>query len=485
MTAQIGLPQSLRAEFATWRRSAVARLPLAGLAFGLVNTVVMVGIGGGAGWERAFGQQNLWAVFAGPMLTALLVAGSSRIDRAARGGGTWYRPVRPVFRRLSRFTDLAMRVLLLNFLAVVPMLLVIGLLSDVTRIPWGRAVELLVVLWASQLGVVAMLLWLAMHVGWLVVLGGGLVWTVLGVLFAESPSWPLLPFTWMLRGALPITGTHANGIALPPGDPLAAASPWAPMLLGAVLAVPFLLLPRLNRPVPRASRRSEPERAAQAAAEAERPGHPRVLRAMLATLNRTALWWLCPAAVGMVALWLPWHDPARSVELFTLVVLPIGTSVLGMVIWQATGQGWRAVAARPTGTTGPALALTGITLTITALVSLATALVYLAAGLPLAHTWPIALTGAVVGAMLTAAGLWLAVRTSLVISVTVAVIGVLLGILIGGTGLQQHLWPFVPWAWANLLDLPRMSITLPVSAVATVAFGFAASRAARRKAADS
>ncbi|MDA3650137.1 hypothetical protein LZ318_01695 [Saccharopolyspora indica] len=481
----IGLPQTLRAEFATWRRSPVARLPLAGLAFGLVNTVVLFGIGSGASWRGVFAHQNLWAVFAGPMLTALLVATSARIDRAARGGGTWYRPVRPLFRRLSRFADLAVRVLLLNLLAVVPMLLVIGLLSDVTRIPWGSAAGLVLVLWASQLGVVALLLWLAMHTGWLVVLGGGLVWTVLGVLYAESPSWPFLPFTWMIRGALPITGTHANGIALPPDDPLAAASPWAPMLLGAVLAVPFLFLPRLNRPASRSARRAGPRRAVRVVTEAERPGEPRVLRAMLATLNRTALWWLCPAAVGVVALWLPWHDPARSVELFTLVVLPIGTSVLGMVSWQAAGQGWRAVASRSTGTTGPALALTGLALAITALVSLSTALVYLAAGLPPAHAWPVALTGAVVGAMLTAAGLWLAIRASLVISVAVAVIGVLLGILIGGTGLQQHLWPFVPWAWANLLDLPRMSITLPVSAAATAAFTFAAVRAARRKAADS
>ncbi|KAA5833530.1 hypothetical protein F1721_14725 [Saccharopolyspora hirsuta] len=476
----IGLPRTLRAEFAVWRRGAVARLPLSGLAFGLVAIALFFAAGTEVSWSGALGFQNLWAVFAGPMLTALLVATAARVENASRGGGTWYRPVRPGFRRLSRFTVLATRSLLLNALAVLPLVLVIGALSDPTSIPWGRTAAIIVVLWASQLGVLSLLLWLSLHVGWLVVLGAGLMWTVLGVVLAESPSWAALPFTWLVRGVLPLIGTHANGIALEPGAALAAASPWPPTMLGAALAVPFLLLPRI-RTATRAPRSKPVEPQLRwTSAEVERPGRPRVLAAVVVILRGTALRWLCPAAVALIGVWLTWHDPGRSVELFTLVVLPIGTLVLGLLAWYACAPGWRATAARSTGTTKPALALTGVAIGITAAVSVASAAVYLVAGLPLADAGSIALTGTAVGAMLTAFSLWLAIRTSFATAVAVGVVGVLAGILIGGTEMQRTLWPLVPWAWADLLD--RMLITVPVSIAAAAALGFAIATAARRAA---
>ncbi|UQA94469.1 hypothetical protein [Streptomyces halobius] len=488
-----GLPATLRAEFATWRRSTVAYLPLGGLAFGLVNTALFLSTGPGKDWRDVLGYLNLWAMFVGPMLVALLAATAARIDQRARGGATWYRPVRPAHRHLSRFIVLATQSLLLNLLGAGTPLAILGLMSSAQQVPMDRAIQAVVVPWVAQLGMLAMLLWLARQTSWAVALGAGFGWTVLAVVNAESAAWPALPFTWVDRGVLPVIGTHANGVALEVHSPLAHASPWLPTLMGAALALPFLLLPKLRR---RGSRTSQ-HRAAVAPGSAptavpdpamavySRPGTPRVAAAVAGTLRGTALTWLCPAAVLLIAVWLSWHDPNSSIQLFTLLVLPIGSLVLGLVAWNAAGRGWRAVASRTPGAGRPALVLTGITVGIAVALSVIIALVYLLAGIPFGHAWPLALTSALVGAMLTSFALWLSVRTSLAVAVVVGIIGILCGVLIGGTDLQQALWPVTPYSWANYLDLQRMSLTLPISVVVTVFFTFGITRAARKAAGNS
>ncbi|MEU1779332.1 MULTISPECIES: hypothetical protein [Streptomyces] len=493
----IALAPTLRAEFAIWRRSSVTYLPLGGLAFGLVNTALYVSTGSaqagsGKTWHDLLGYQNLWAMFVGPMLTALLVATATRVDDVSRGGSTWYRPVNPLYRHVSRFGVLALRSLLLNVLGGVTPLLIVGLTNSAQRVPLDRAVEAVVVPWLSQLGMLALLLWVARQTPWSVVLGVGFAWTMLAVVNAESASWVALPFTWLDRGALPLIGTHANGVALEAHSALAEASPWPPTVMGALLAVPFLLLPRLHL---RGTRSTAKHRTAQARTttpnaaatltEAARPGTPRVVPAVMGMLRGTSLTWLCPATVGLIALWLSWHDANVSIQLFTLLVLPIGTLVLGLVAWSAVGQGWRAVAARSTGAARPALALAGVTVGIAVAMSLAIALVYLVAGIPAGHAWPLAVTGAAVGGMLTAFSLWLAIRTSQAVAVVVGIIGILIGVLVGGTTMQQTLWPVIPYSWANYLDLHRMSVTVPVSVAAIALLTFGITHAARKAAGNS
>ncbi|GHE14226.1 hypothetical protein GCM10010339_84050 [Streptomyces alanosinicus] len=112
-------------------------------------------------------------------------------------------------------------------------------------------------------------------------------------------------------------------------------------------------------------------------------------------------------------------------------------------------------------------------------------LLYLAAGVPPGHIWPLAVTGVVVGAMLTTFTLWLTVRASQAIAVVVGIIGILFGVLVGGTAMQQTLWPLIPYSWANYLDLHRMSVTLPASLVATVLFTIGITHATRKAAENS
>lgn len=498
MTPLVGLPATLRAERAVWRRSTVAYLPLGGLAFALANSAMFLATGPGKTWKDVLGYQNLWAMFVGPMLTVLLAVTAARIDRGARGGGTWYRPVPPGYRHLSRFAVLAARSLLLNLLGAGAPLLALGLLSSTQRVPADRAIEAVLVPWISQLGLLALTLWLARQLPPVAALAAGFVWAVLGVVNAESAAWPVLPFTWLDRGALPVLGTHANGVALESHSALAGASPWPPALLGALLAAPFLLVPRLRLSGTRSAKhRTTAERPVFAPgatallgtvtepAPRLEPGRPRVVAAVLGMLRGTALTWLCPGAVALIALWLSWHDPNASVQLFTLLVLPIGTLVLGLVVWSAAGQGWRAVASRATGISRPAVVLTLITVAIAVAVSLITALLYLTAGIPAGHAWPLALTSATVGAMLATLTLWLAIRTSQAVAAVVGIIGVLFGVLVGGTAMQRTLWPLIPYSWANYLDLHRMSVTLPVSLAATALFTLGITHATRKAAENS
>jgi hypothetical protein len=168
-----------------------------------------------------------------------------------------------------------------------------------------------------------------------------------------------------------------------------------------------------------------------------------------------------------------------------LLIPPIGTPVLGLTVWSAAAQGRRAVVFRATGTTGPALALTAVTVAIAVAVSLITALLYLTAGIPVGHAWPLALTGATVGAMLTTLTLWPAIRTPQAVAAVVGIIGILFGVLVGGTSLQQTLWPQIPYSWADYLDLHRMSVTLPVSLAALALLTFGIIHATRKAAENS
>ncbi|MER6564641.1 hypothetical protein ABT288_00090 [Streptomyces sp. NPDC001093] len=55
LTPLVGLPATLRAERAVWRRSTVAYLPLGGLAFALANSAMFLSTGPGKTWKDLLG----------------------------------------------------------------------------------------------------------------------------------------------------------------------------------------------------------------------------------------------------------------------------------------------------------------------------------------------------------------------------------------------------------------------------------------------
>lgn len=487
----VPLGRALRAESVKWKRSAALRLTWAGAAFGLVNTALFVFTAQGTSWNDLLGYQNLWVVFVGPMLAALICATMAQANRKSRGGGTWYRPVQPAARRLGEWAMLAVFALVLNLWAVLIPAAVAGLLSDFTAAPWGRIFELIGVLWISQLGMLALLNRVGEHGGRLIVLGAGLAWTAIGVLFAESSLWPVIPPSWIIRGALPLTGTHANGVTLESASELSAIAPWTVALMGLLVAVPFLFVPdfKLGRGTrgtasPAAPVPPQREEFAGAPMRSQR-SKARVGAAVITMLRRTPIWWLCLLAVATSAVFLRWREAPEAIELYSLMILPIGTLVLAVVMAGAAREGWRMIATRTTGTSAPALALSISGWVISGLVSAGAVAVYLLSGLTGKQAGLLLLATVVVGAMLTSFSLWLAMRAGVPVTLAVGVVGVLLGLLIGGTGMQKTLWVFVPWSWANYLTASRLLVTIPASLALTLLFTVLTVKAARKVAATS
>jgi len=132
----------------------------------------------------------------------------------------------------------------------------------------------------SPLGIVAELQRVGARAGMLPVLGVGPSsgWGSPGPpwgLTAEWCHWVLVHFAWAVRGALPLTARHVDGTGRSPGDALAGAPPWAPAVLGALLAAPTLLVPEYRR-VPKRRRGKVRPLGTDVDAGAPRPrGRPR------------------------------------------------------------------------------------------------------------------------------------------------------------------------------------------------------------------
>lgn len=482
----------LAAEPARWPRSTVARLPLAGGAFGLVNAALFSLTATRPSAAGVLAYQNLWVVFVGPMLVALLVATLVHLDRRSMAGGTSCRAVEPVHRRLAAFTVLAAGALLMNGLAV-------GVPAVVASVLFGAGPSVaelagvVGVAWLGHLGLIALLLRAGAHLRRMALLAVAFGWTVIGVLLAESPAWVVLPPTWTVRGPLPLIGTHANGTSLEPTAALADASPWAVATLAVLGAAAVLLVPVPRRAGPGCAPVAPvaPIGAEAAAAGVRSPtpapspwrsvrGRPRPAAALVIVVARTSLRWLVPAAVAVSGLILRWRDPAGSLEMYALLVLPLGATVLPIVAWGAAAGGARAAATRPPSPGAFALGLAGLGAGVAAAVSVAVCAIHLAAGLPADRAAASVLATVMVGALLSTAALWVVMRAGTAAAVAAGVVGLLLALLVGGTSMQERIWPLVPWAWAAYTDTARLSVTLPVSAVLTVLFAVLVTSTARR-----
>lgn len=486
----VPLQREISSELLRWRRSAPAYLPLAGLAFGVINFVLFAASTSDSSWDGVFAYQNLWAVFVGPMMAALIAATTSHIDRKSRGGGTWFRPVRPLVARTGRFVIVALLTLELNIAAVLTPVVMAVLLGAVSP-PLGRTFTLIFVLWLSQLGFVAAILRLSVALGRMPALAGALLWTVTAVLFAEQSKWALNPLTWLIRGVLPVIGTHANGISLETGAPLLAQSPWAPAILGVLLAVPILLVPRPSRHLGRGRgghgpKSNEPTRlplSTTSGFDSTHPGtrsRPSVTAALLIVVSRSAVCWFVPAAGLLSVVFLRWRPAGDAIEVFLLVVLPIGATILPVVVWGAAEGGWRAIATRPAGTGRPALVLIVFSAAAVILSAFMVLAIYTLAGLDTRTAGAALLACTITSMMLTTFALWTTIRLGTVATLSIGIVGVLLGALIGGTTLQNALWFTIPWSWAAYTGIDRLQFTIPAALIITAALIFATIRAAHR-----
>lgn len=112
----------------------------------------------------------------------------------------------------------------------------IGGINSGVPVP-GDALAGAAAMWVALLGIAGLMLLLTLAAGMATTIAVGVVGALAGMLTADKAFWFLNPFGWPLRAMLPFGQVRANGVALPPGSPLADLGPaFAAMLLSVVLA---------------------------------------------------------------------------------------------------------------------------------------------------------------------------------------------------------------------------------------------------------
>ena len=71
---------------------------------------------------------------------------------------------------------------------------------------------------------------------------GAIGWSVAGIFSATAPSWPLLPWAWLIRPTLPVYGVLPNSIAASATSPIWDIDIYIPLLLQAFLGALLFIL---------------------------------------------------------------------------------------------------------------------------------------------------------------------------------------------------------------------------------------------------
>ena len=481
----------LAAETLIWQGSPPRRLMWVGPMFGLVVSALALLSAAGRTYTSLLAWLNMWAAFVGPVLVTVLAVTRARMDLATAGGGSWFRAVRGLRPRVARTVLLLAHVLLLNLATVAATLLPGLLLGSRGEFPALLAGSVALVMAGSQAALAALVLRLTARWG----AGVGLAVGVLascGWLLGdpEGGRWWAWPPNWLLRGALPLIGTHPNGVALEPASSAWLIVPWTPAILSVLAAAIVVLIPAWSRGRPSGS----PARHSSAGPSANQPlgtvaraaapttrtilpaasaspaarCAPEVITAVVRVLGAAAhivLAYLLAIGAGLI--FLRWQDPPQVLQTFSLLVLPAVASLAPVAGWAALAPGWRALVTRPTGVRRPVVAATAVfALANLVVLTMVDALLVLAGVSPAsgAATW---VAGTATSTMLTALSLWLSARWGTAAALMVSAAGLVLGVLIGGSPLRSNLWLAAPWAWTSLTAPDILAVTVPLALLGT------------------
>lgn len=388
-----------------------------------------------------------------------------------REGGTAWRDVSARRVLLARVTVLALGSLLCQVVVVAPVL-VQSLLGGEGWGPVGTWSALLV-LWT--VGQAAAAVWGLLAARFLGIASVGvapataLVLGVAGAVQAESPGWLLRPWTWFVRGQLPLLGVHGNSVNLAPGDAAWGYAVWPSLVLTAALGAVGLLLLLASggggRPVGRGHR---PRSTAAAVAgpvppawprsdgpAAARPWEPRVVganrRPAVVRALLPALPWLTWTVLAVLLLVLllvvrAVYSPATALSTLALVGLPVAATTVGTMTWRAVSEPWRllvtrqgpgrlvrALSATPSAVLGPVLVIIGAFAAVGGTSGTVYALI----------------TAPFVTAMLVAVSMAVTQWFGVGASIAVSVLGLLDSLVIAGNEvLTASLWRWAPWGWS-------------------------------------
>lgn len=488
----VGVSAVLGAERRRWPGSAGARLPMLGLAAAVMQGLLYLAGSTRHGWAALTAWQILWVSFLGPIGTGLLAGLLGRRETFARGGGAWWRPVSPRRAHLAGFVVLTGYALAMQ-VAVLSVALPFGWVGGLGFPgPIGHLLLLAAAQWASTLALLAIAHHVALRAGLLPAAGLGLIWALAGTFTAETSGWWWQPWAWTVRALLSLTGTHANGVPLEPGSPISAAASWPPLLASVLLACAVAALgSRPWRRSPLRARRHPSRVSGQMTRPVRLPTSWRATgptAALTASLRGTSSLPLLLAAATTVPLGLAiWPDPAYTHQLVVLLLLPVGTTLLPVLTWQANAPAWRALSLH---TYSPAVLASRLVLVNAAAVAafaVYCGIVLGTAGITWTTAVELTLLAITTGTALTTWHLWLAIRWHVGVALAAGAVGTLLALVVGGTGLSTTLWLVVPWAWAATATATpiRLVCALALGVGATIVLLHACRRAGRQAASGS
>ena len=413
----VGVVDVLRAELLRSRRTftwgvVVATLALAAWAINLAHSLTAAGVvGTDARWGAASGVlawMSNYPDMLAPALGTLVGAMTQWREQRIREGGTAWRGVAPGRIAIGRTAVLALSALACQLGWLVPVV-GYGLASGAGWGPVGDYLGFALLMWvsvtgASLWGMLAVRLIGAGAVG--LAPAAAAVWSIVGAVRAEGPTWAIEPWAWMARSTLPLLGVHGNGEKLEAGAAAWHYPLWPGLLSQIVVAglALALVIATAGRGGDRIVRRPDllqrlfrrtgsgagaEERASGAGPAALREGPVTASRATGPGAGPTAasepaaapmpgsaaVSPLMPAAavgpgprgaVRALAPVLPWriwaaleilllaiiavtravYSPSTAVSLLALAGVPVASAVVGISTWVCLRRAWRGLLMR-------------------------------------------------------------------------------------------------------------------------------------------
>lgn len=413
----VGVVDVLRAELLRSRRTftwgvVVATLALAAWAINLAHSLTAAGVvGTDARWGAASGVlawMSNYPDMLAPALGTLVGAMTQWREQRIREGGTAWRGVAPGRIAIGRTAVLALSALACQLGWLMPVV-GYGLASGAGWGPVGDYLGFALLMWvsvtgASLWGMLAVRLIGAGAVG--LAPAAAAVWSIVGAVRAEGPTWAIEPWAWMARSTLPLLGVHGNGEKLEAGAAAWHYPLWPGLLSQIVVAglALALVIATAGRGGDRIVRRPDllqrlfrrtgsgagaEERASGAGPAALREGPVTASRATGPGAGPTAASELAAApapgsaavpplmpaaavgpgprgAVRALAPVLPWriwaaleilllaiiavtravYSPSTAVSLLALAGVPVASAVVGISTWVCLRRAWRGLLMR-------------------------------------------------------------------------------------------------------------------------------------------
>lgn len=429
------------------------------------------------------------------IIGALVGAMTQWREQRVREGGTAWRAIDPRRVAGTRAAVLALSALACQAGLLVPVV-GYGLASGAGWGPVADYLRFAALMWVSVTGASLWGLTLARFIGGVAV---GLapvaaaVWAIIGAQRAETPTWLVEPWTWMIRTTLPLLGVHGNSVNLEPGDAAWSYPFWPGMLLQSLVTVLGLVVVLVTagtggRAAWSTRRAGAGKRAADVTDDGVGGAHletavssasskvllPAQVTAAgggrrstglaLAPVLPWRLWAvLTLPLLGLVALVRAAYSSSAAVSLVALAGVPITAAVVGVTTWVSLRGAWRSLLMRTTPLRATCAALLPAWGFLSGVLLLAWGVG--AAGSELFPVEPdpnlpavagqvyVAVTIPFVALMLLALAYALAQTAGLAASITVTVIGLLAGLVIAGNEVivsTPGLWLSAPWGWASV-----------------------------------